>query len=628
MRRTFTRDRHWLLLSILLMLIFAMAPRSRAQSSLDDQDPQQNDPQQNDPQQDQAQGADAIQGQDPVQGQNPGQFVPNDDAHDSHARIVRISYVGGEVRIDHGQGYESATMNVPVAERNWLQTRSDGWAEVQLEDGSTIRLAPDTVIAFSELSRLSSGGTVTTVDLDQGEALFKITAHDDSQFQVAVKNKTITLVHSGAFRVTSTNADPMDVVVWKGEVGIHDSESGAEVAVKKNETFVLDPTDPAQYALDRGAEADGLDQWSKQRDDYLSTYAARGGNLQSPYQYGASDLDYYGAYFDADGYGTVWQPYDVNLGWNPFMNGYWAYSPGFGYTWVSSYPWGWMPYRYGRWVYINHRGWCWAPGGWGGWHTGPRWVNAPAGFRPPAPPANSRVVVGGSPGRVIRPGTPWDRGGSGRHPNAPDAVNRPDRSGRPGNGDDGNQGGGRGNRRVYTNDDIARVPRTDTPATTHGQGPGPGPKIDVPPVIGPKGSGPGSGSGPGPKIDNPPVIGARPGTGDGDRNPRVAVQPPGGDRGGQRDPSRFSGDRDVPRAPIVNRQSEPPAERPRALNPPPAPPQVSQPVRQYTPPPSAPVHQYTPPPAPAASAPARSYSPPAETHSAPSNSGDRGGRPK
>lgn len=140
----FTR-KSGLLLSVICMLIFSLAPLARAQDADDE------------------------------------------DGHDSHARIVRISYVEGEVRLDNGHGYENVTMNVPVTEHNWLQTRSDGWVEVQLEDGSLIRLAPDTIIAFTELARLSSGGTVTTVDLDQGEAEFKVAKRDDSDFQVTVK---------------------------------------------------------------------------------------------------------------------------------------------------------------------------------------------------------------------------------------------------------------------------------------------------------------------------------------------------------------------------------------------------------------------------------------------------------
>src|SRR5262245_39627197 len=260
MQRSLSRDKHWLLLSILMILVLTLGPAARAQSDTEDQS------------------------RDLVQERGADTF--NGDSHDSHARIVRISYVDGEVRIDHGSGYESASMNVPVTEHNWLQTRSDGWAEVQLEDGGLIRLAPDTIIAFTELSRFASGGTVTTIDLDQGEAIFKVGKRDDSEFQVTVKKKTIVLAHSGSFRGTSTNAEPLEVVVWKGEVTVRDSDSGGQVSVKKSETFVLDAMDLARYALDQGAESDELDQWSKQRDDYLSTYASSGGHFQSPYQYG------------------------------------------------------------------------------------------------------------------------------------------------------------------------------------------------------------------------------------------------------------------------------------------------------------------------------------------------------
>src|SRR6476659_7539056 len=341
------------------------------------------------------------------------QDAGDEDGHDSHARIVRLSYVDGQVRLDNGHGYESATMNVPLTERNWLQTGSDGWAEVQLEDGSLIRLAPDTVIAFTQLARASSGGTLTTVDIDQGEAEFKILKHDDSDFNVTVKKNTIALTHSGLFRVTSSNSNPLEVAVFKGEVGVSDTDNGGEVAVKKNETFVLDPSDMARYALDKGADTDDLDQWSKQRDDALSTYASAGsGYAQSPYQYGASDLNYYGQYYDVPGYGEVWQPNNVGYNWDPFSNGYWSYSPGFGYTWVSSYPWGWMPYRYGRWVFVNGRGWCWAPGGWNRWYSRPRLANAPPGFHAPLPPADRRVV-GGAPGQVVRPGGQVGSGGAG-----------------------------------------------------------------------------------------------------------------------------------------------------------------------------------------------------------------------
>lgn len=531
------------------------------------------------------------------------QDFEDEDGHDSQARIVRISYVEGDVRLDNGHGYESATMNVPLTERNWLQTGSDGWAEVQLEDGSLIRLAPDTVIAFTQLARASSGGTLTTVDIDQGEAEFKILKHDDSDFNVTVRKNTIALTHSGLFRVTSSNSNPLEVAVFKGEVGVSDTDNGGEVAVKKNETFVLDPGDLTRYALDKGVDSDNLDQWSKERDDALSTYASAGsGYTQSPYQYGASDLNYYGQYYDVPGYGEVWQPNNVGLGWDPFSNGYWSYSPGFGYTWVSSYPWGWMPYRYGQWIFVNGRGWCWEPGGWNRWYSRPRLGHAPPGFHAPVPPADRRVVDGG-PGRN-HPGPPAGNGGSGGRNVGPVAGRVGDRDGD--NRNEGHPNGNKGDRRVYTNDDVARVPRTDNPP--------PQPKPDV-------------------NNDHGRV--------DGDHNPKVVDQQPtrgSGDRGGDFNRSR---DNHQPTPEPVRRSNNDgnPGPTERQHNPPPqafTPAPSRQPEHNiYTPPPQpAPVHQQpAPPPPPAvhqsapppAAAPVqRQSAPPPESHVRSSDEGSRG----
>jgi len=520
------------------------------------------------------------------------QDYQDEDGHDSQARIVRISYVEGEVRLDSGQGYESATMNVPLMERDWLQTGSDGWAEVQLEDGSLIRLAPNTVIAFTQLARASSGATLTTVDLDQGEAAFKVTKHDDGEFNVTVKRNTIALTHSSTFRVTSTNADPLEVAVWKGEVGVSDTDNGGEITVKKNETFVLDPNDVARYALDKGVNADDLDQWSTQRDDALSTYASAGqGYAQSPYQYGASDLNYYGQYYDVPGYGEVWQPNNVGYNWDPFSNGYWSYAPGFGYTWVSAYPWGWMPYRYGRWVFVNGRGWCWAPGGWNRWYSRPRLVNAPPGFHAPIPPADRRIV---------------DRGPVRNHPEPP-AGNvggstvgsvggrNVDRDGD--NRTPGRVNGDRGDRRVYTNDDVvAKVPRTDNPP-------------------------------PQPKPDTSNERGRT----DGDHNPKVVDQQPARDTSNRgRDFNRGRDEHQPTPEPVrrTNNDGAPPTQTERQHNNPPPQTFTPAPQRQpehnmYTPPPAPAVHQQAPQPAPVVHQPAPAPPPAPAVHQAPPESHGR-----
>src|SRR5437660_8673784 len=88
-----------------------------------------------------------------------------------------------------------------------------------------------------------------------------------------------------------------------------------------------------------------------------------------------------------------WQPYFTGLGWDPFMNGAWMWYPGFGYTWVSGYPWGWMPYRYGSWLFLPAYGWVWQPGYWTGWQPLPRVVSPPRQFVAPRPPASPGQTV-------------------------------------------------------------------------------------------------------------------------------------------------------------------------------------------------------------------------------------------
>ena len=77
------------------------------------------------------------------------------------------------------------------------------------------------------------------------------------------------------------------------------------------------------------------------------------------------DLNYYGDFFYANGYGYVWQPFgfaNSMVGWDPYSNGAWMFYPGMGYSFASAYPWGWLPYHYGSWAFINGAGWAWVPG--------------------------------------------------------------------------------------------------------------------------------------------------------------------------------------------------------------------------------------------------------------------------
>src|SRR5277367_3450103 len=82
----------------------------------------------------------------------------------SKVRIVRLSEVKGAVQLDRntGRGFEEAMPNLPIVEQARLQT-AQGVAEVEFEDNSTLRIAPDSLVEFSQLELLPSGAKASTM---------------------------------------------------------------------------------------------------------------------------------------------------------------------------------------------------------------------------------------------------------------------------------------------------------------------------------------------------------------------------------------------------------------------------------------------------------------------------------
>ena len=63
-------------------------------------------------------------------------------------------------------------MLLPIfpSRREQLRTRDNGRAEVEFEDGSTLRIIPNTTVEFSRLGLSDAGQRISTVDLVEGRA--------------------------------------------------------------------------------------------------------------------------------------------------------------------------------------------------------------------------------------------------------------------------------------------------------------------------------------------------------------------------------------------------------------------------------------------------------------------------
>ncbi len=325
---------------------------------------------------------------------------------DSQVRIVRLSNVEGSVKVDRntGEGYENAFLNMPMVEGMKLATKDDGRAEIEFEDGSTLRLTPKSALEFTALALRDSGARVTTLTLRTGQAYVNYVAKQkNDEFKIAFSNEVVPLTREAHLRLDIDASDAV-LAVFKGDVQVQ-SPSGT-VDLSKNNSVTFDLLANDKYTIAKNIEEDPYDAWDKQQTKYQQEYTRKGSYKDYPYGYGVSDLNYYGSYYNVPGYGMMWQPYFTGVGWSPFADGAWMFYPGFGYTWVSAYPWGWMPYRYGSWAFVPGYGWMWAPGGFGGgWYTVPRLTNPPNRFPAPRPPqAGSSTVVVGHP--VVTTGGP------------------------------------------------------------------------------------------------------------------------------------------------------------------------------------------------------------------------------
>ena len=343
---------------------------------------------------------------------------------ESNVRIVRLSFIDGDAQVNTGgqdSDFTHAVLNMPVTAGMWVYTPKGGRAEVQFENGSTVRLANDAEVQFRKLALADSGGKINIIRVDHGVVYFNFDkVKSDDNIAIEVGGKTLKVDKSSHLRIDATDKENK-IAMFKGDATI---DATNPLELKSNETlsFKDDTVDTLKVA--KGTERIGSDGWDKDRSNEVliaaSTPSRNGYAYPDAYAAQFATLGMYGNYYNVGG-ATFWQPFGMGMGWNPYMDGMWGFYPGFGYTWISSYPWGWGPYRYGNWGYLPVYGWVWYPGtNFNSWNVGPRFTTVPQNFHAPVAPTAgvktaSLVVVGHPPN--VHPAILAGRADVGARPN-------------------------------------------------------------------------------------------------------------------------------------------------------------------------------------------------------------------
>ena len=331
------------------------------------------------------------------------------DTQTTPRRAVRLSDVYGGVSLSQGGQpiTNQAVVNTPLFEGTQLTTADDGRAEVQFEDGSVARIAPDSTMTLAALNGQGANGNAVIV-LNRGLGYFELQGSGQAgRIHVRFGNSVVTTQGFTILRVDMDNP-PGQLAVFSGNAHL-DRGIALSLDVHGGESVRLNADDPSRYDLSESIQSNSWDAWNSDRDQALAAEAsqqansavadnAEGGYVNSNNP-AWNDLAANGNWYDVPGNGYVWSPYDASSpGWDPFGYGAWTFSSGFGYIWASGYSWGYLPYAFGAWNYYPAFGWGWAPGmggfnpwwGMGGGYYGPNIGYGYNGYAPPTRPSSPR----------------------------------------------------------------------------------------------------------------------------------------------------------------------------------------------------------------------------------------------
>jgi len=288
----------------------------------------------------------------------------------SHVRIVRLSFVEGDVAFQSpGSTWQRAMMNLPI--RQGFSVRTDaGYAEIEFETGLIVHLAGNTQLEFTQLS-LNDGLRMTSLKLDHGTMIATANLQKGDQVSIASGNAEVIAPRNGRLRIDSVDSQNW-VTAFKGKVEVRTGENSTLVesgkalhyAASFQGTNASQGSESAQLSVDRAPRTDAFDKWAAQREEAQQEAQAGAGDFvrQKDYAFSTADLYNYGLWSDIAGYGMAWQPYGMGAGWMPFANGLWMFDDmSDDWMWTSFEPWGWMPYHFGGWVDIAGAGWFWIP---------------------------------------------------------------------------------------------------------------------------------------------------------------------------------------------------------------------------------------------------------------------------
>jgi len=204
----------------------------------------------------------------------------------SHARVVRLSYVSGTVMLKRpgAAQAEPAVLNTPIQEGFEISTSGDSYAEVEFENGSTARLGKNSKLLFHRLALDADGDKLNGMTFEQGYATFHfLPKHNGSSsakgdgdthslpthgdvYRVKIADATVTADGKCQFR-TDLEQDTFRVEVFQGSANVATSTASTKLGEGQILAHKSGGTESAFYTR-QGIVKDAWDRWTEARDKW------------------------------------------------------------------------------------------------------------------------------------------------------------------------------------------------------------------------------------------------------------------------------------------------------------------------------------------------------------------------
>ena len=280
---------------------------------------------------------------------------------------LRISLIEGDVQVnteDTGD-WAPASINMPLKDGDRIWVPEGSRTELQLRDGTALRLDEKTALDILTLEKDSY-----QFYLPEGRAYANFRGLRGTVLQIDTPMSSVRAYDRAIFRIDILDDRDTDISVYQGSVFAENQDG--RLRVDQNRTLALREGSPGE--LGPIGPPDGWEEWNRNRNQKYAYPRAPSRYLPEELYAYSSDFEDNGKWVYVREYGQVWTPtVVVSTGWAPYRMGRWVWIRG-DYVWISYEPWGWVPYHYGRWAFVPSFGWCWVPPARGAVHWGPGFV--------------------------------------------------------------------------------------------------------------------------------------------------------------------------------------------------------------------------------------------------------------